>query len=255
MATISQLNGNDLQAKKATYSPTSMYNIGEGDSYVENGDGTVTITRVWDGVTYTETVPENVPLNTLDANMSDIVRDEVEKTLNLANPWSTGRFVGVYYTISENGAFLGTPNEDTRPWNYDNADIYMVLQPGTYTASVTFSGTLSPFRGCTIFTEAGTQLCNLSPTTQYEQSFTLSQETSIGIMVKVFDGGIAEFMLNKGSHAYPYQPYNGAIVHEIQVPIYFSTTNTSPASIIGGDWTSLGSFSIGSNRVYAWRKA
>ena len=308
---------NGTTAKEATNSPKSLYNLGAFDTYVDNGNDTVTVTRktecmrldgseAWvrwgsdgsyfytktpqaayldnnlgvcvgsnpslnyenswngsntlfvysygnsgwgsifaigiDGVTspetckeyfrqnptyvqyqladsesYTEDVISKRSINTLDANMSNIVRDEVEKTLNLANPWSTGRFVGVYYTISENGAFLGITNEDNRQWNYSNADIYMVLQPGTYTASVTFSGTLVTNRKCAIFTEDGTELCGLSPTTRYEQSFTLSQETSIGIMVKSFDGGIAEFMLNEGSHAYPYQPYNGAIVHEKQL--------------------------------------
>lgn len=264
---ISQINGNKINAAEAETaknaetaenSPKSLYNLGAFDTYVDNGDGTVTVTRNRDGATYTETLPADVPLNTLDQHMSDIVRDEVEKTLNLANPWSTGGgFAGVYYTISENGAFLGTANEDTRPWNYSHANIYMVLQPGTYTASVTFSGTLARDRGCMIFTEAGTELCNLFPPTQYEQSFTLSQETSIGIEVKCFDGGIAEFMLNEGDHAYPYQPYNGAIVHEIRTPLYFSTDNVSPASIdqIGGNWTSLGSFMVGSNTIYAWKKA
>lgn len=68
---------------------------------------------------------------------------------------------------------------------------------------------------------------------------------------------VEDIMLVEGSHAYPYQPYNGAIVHEIRTPLYFSTDNVSPASIdqIGGNWTSLGSFMVGSNTIYAWKKA
>lgn len=159
---------------------------------------------------YTEEVILDQPIHTLDVNGEQFVRDEWEKALNLANPWSAKR-IGDLYTISEDGAFLGIASLDNRPWNYNNADIYMVLDPGTYTASVTFSGTLSQNSGSNIFAEDGTQ---------FEQSFTLSQETSIGIMLKIYDGGIAKVMLNEGSNAYPYQPYNGAIVHEKELENY-----------------------------------
>lgn len=253
MATISQLNGDDLQAKKATYSPTSMYNIGEGDSYVENGDGTVTITRVWDGVTYTETVPENVPLNTLDANMSNIVRSEIEKTLNLLNPWSAIR-KGSVYTVNSNGEFVGQVTSDPRPWNYSNRDITITLPAGTYTISAKIvSGAESDSFGVQVWSSDGEQFAQLENSGQ-TATFTITEQTVVGVEFKPYQATV-QMMLNRGSAAYPFQTYSGKIVHEIQVPIYFSTTNTSPASIIGGDWTRLGSFSIGSNTVYAWRKA
>ncbi len=253
MATISKLNGDDLQAKKATYSPTSMYNIGEGDSYVENGDGTVTITRVWDGVTYTETVPENVPLNTLDAYMSEKARDEIVRTLNLLNPWS-GTGIGDRYTINDEGQFVGINSSDSRSWGYNNSDVFIMLPAGTYTVSIEIvSGTKNPAFLTQAWRSDGTWLFSLDDSGE-TATFTLTEPTTIGVMTKIYTATV-QIMLNSGNHIYPFIPYSGQIVHEIQVPIYFSTTNTSPASIIGGDWTRLGSFSIGSNTVYAWRKA
>ena len=226
MATISQLNGDDLQAKKATYSPTSMYNIGEGDSYVENGDGTVTITRVWDGVTYTETVPENVPLNTLDANMSNIARDEIEKTLNLC-AGIVSKNVQSTHTIFNIGTYPA----------------------GTYTIAVSGEGDDHAY-----LYSGGTNLGQIPQGAR--KTFPISSESSLSIDV-YGAGDTIQVMLVSGNLGYPYQPYNGAIMHEIRSPLYFSTENVSPASIeqIGGDWTSLGSFSIGGNTVYAWRKA
>ena len=199
MATISQLNGDDLQA-------------------------TVTITRVWDGVTYTETVPENVPLNTLDANMSNIVRSEIEKTLNLC-AGIVSKNVQPTHTIFNIGSYSA----------------------GTYTIAVSGEGDDRAY-----LYSGGTNLGQIPQGAR--KTFSISSESSLSIDV-YGAGDTIQIMLVSGYHGYPYIPYSGKIVHEIQVPIYFSTTNTSPASIIGGDWTSLGSFSIGGNTVYAWRKA
>ena len=335
-AVVSQVNGNKINAAEAETainaetatnainaetaenSPKSLYNLGAYDTYVDNGDGTITVTRKtgkidgdnyrfkanaqsgreyyqyygtvssenditlegvqftrvnstdWrnesldanttyvsydnsssqivilpaQGVTpnnytviyktstdYTETLPVNVPINTLDANMSNIVRDEVEKTLNLL-PNSEGTL----------------PNRGTAAY-FEFAPYCDVGKEYTITtySSVNSIGELRRSDGSII------SYTNNNQDGTHSLTFTMDD----GYMFNLFlvTGGSWNIMLVEGSHAYPFQTYSGQIVHEIQIPIYFSTTNTSPASIIGGDWTSLGSFSIGGNTVYAWRKA
>lgn len=232
---VSQVNGNKINAAEAETainaetaenSPKSLYNLGAYDTYVDNGDGTVTVTRNRDGVTYTETLPADVPLNQLDQNMTDIVRDEVEKTLNLC--------AGIISSIIQSGHTIFSIG--TYP-------------AGTYTISV--SGTVDD----NAYLYMSSTLIGQIPQGG-SRTFTLGTEEAL--FVDVYGAGdTIQVMLNEGSHAYPYQPYNGAIVHEIRTPLYFSTDNVSPASIdqIGGNWTSLGSFMVGSNTIYAWKKA
>ena len=329
-AAISQINENKINAAEAETatnaknaetaenSPKSLYNLGAYDTYVDNGDGTITVTRKtgkidgdnyrfkanaqsgreyyqyyrtvssendvtlegvqftrvnstdwWNesldanttyvsydnsssqivilpaqGVTpnnytviyktstdYTETLPANVPINTLDANMSNIVRDEVEKTLNLL-PNSEGTL----------------PNSGTAAY-FELAPYCDVGKEYTITtySSVNSIGELRRSD------ESIISYTNNNQNGTHSLTFTMDDGYRFNLFLVT--GGSWNIMLVEGSHAYPFQTYSGQIVHEIQIPIYFSTTNTSPASIIGGDWTSLGSFSIGGNTVYAWRKA
>lgn len=207
---------------------------------------------------YTEKLIAETPINTLDANMSDIVRDEVEKTLNLAdwdgtedytknqNTWTylfiARLSVGVNYHLtiknfSQNhlghgGLFLVQSDTPNIPVPYQS----LIGNPDQIV-----SWEYSP---------NGDKTADFTPSKEY---------VCLGIDA---DGAsktlhVEDIMLVEGSHAYPYQPYNGAIVHEIRTPLYFSTDNVSPASIdqIGGNWTSLGSFMVGSNTIYAWKKA
>ena len=179
---------------------------------------------------YTEKLPANVPLNTLDANMSDIVRDEVEKTLNLCQVKNPAVGSRIYIGTVSAGTYSICLNES--PANNIGYQFQLFPNPST----------TEP-----IFTD------NVIST---KTTFTVTETTDLYIYV---NGKVGTFsvMLNAGSNIYPYQPYNGAIVHEIRTPLYFSTDNVSPASIdqIGGNWTSLGSFMVGSNTIYAWKKA
>lgn len=309
---------NAINAETAENSPKSLYNLGAYDTYVDNGDGTLTVTRkTWkvDGGNYrfqanaqsgrvyyqyfetissenditlegvqftrvnsndwwnksldanttyvsydnassqivtlpaqgvtpndytviykastddTEILPANVPINTLDANMSNIVRDEVEKTLNLL-PNSEGTL----------------PNSGTATY----------FELGPY-CDVGKEYTITTYSSVNSFGELRRSDDSIISYTNNNQngthSLTFTMDDGYRFNLFLVTGGSWNIMLVEGSHAYPFQTYSGQIVHEIQVPIYFSTENTSPASIIGGDWTSLGSFSIGSNTVYAWRKA
>ena len=179
---------------------------------------------------YPEKLPANVPLNTLDANMSDIVRDEVEKTLNLCQVKNPAVGSRIYIGTVSAGTYSICLNES--PANNIGYQFQLFPNPST----------TEP-----IFTD------NVIST---KTTFTVTETTDLYIYV---NGKVGTFsvMLNAGSNIYPYQPYNGAIVHEIRTPLYFSTDNVSPASIdqIGGNWTSLGSFMVGRNTIYAWKKA
>ena len=309
---------NAKNAETAENSPKSLYNLGTYDTYVDNGDGTITVTRKtgkidgdnyrfkanaqsgreyyqyygtvssendvtlegvqftrvnstdwWNesldanttyvsydnsssqivilpaqGVTpnnytviyktstdYTETLPANVPINTLDANMSNIVRDEVEKTLNLL------------------------PNSEGTLPNSGNAT-YFELGPYCDVGKEYTITTYSSVNSVGELRRSDDSIISYTNNNQNgTHSLTFTMDDGYRFNLFLVTGGSWNIMLVEGSHAYPFQTYSGQIVHEIQIPIYFSTTNTSPASIIGGDWTSLGSFSIGGNTVYAWRKA
>ncbi len=192
---------------------------------------------------YTEKLIAETPINTLDANMSDIVRDEVEKTLNLFNGvWEQGTFdpdggdVNATIRVRSPKMQLGAGVYNLSLSGADEQNIYIFNNDGSIKQEIDWA-------------EIGT--------------FTLSESGIISIVCRKSDNSnispedIQNTMLVKGSHAYPYAPYNGAIVHEIRTPLYFSTDNVSPASIdqIGGNWTSLGSFMVGSNTIYAWKKA
>lgn len=305
------------EAETAENSPKSLYNLGAFDTYVDNGDGTVTVTRktgkydvpindfvidgntcfqqnislpntdkyfiingsqgssdqatsnvyplgAWGGddtfyissdnwlrvfdssyskdanglaqfkasleaaggmyilyetdTSYPEKLPASVPINTLDANMSDIVRDEVEKTLNLFNGvWEQGTFNpdgSEIYTMSRVRSTkmrLGAGVYNLSLSGADEQNIYMFNNDGSIKQEIDW-------------TEIGT--------------FTLSESGIISIACRKSDNSdisledIQNTMLVKGTHAYPYQPYNGAIVHEKQLDKkeYLAAHNNSNGS-------------------------
>jgi hypothetical protein len=44
------------------------------------------------------------------------------------------------------------------------------------------------------------------------------------------------------------------VINENLTDTFLTSSSTSPAETIGGTWTSLGSFTVGSNTVYAWKR-
>jgi hypothetical protein len=133
---------------------------------------------------------------------------------------------------------------------------YVYLKAGTYT----FSSTVSLYYQTTSSTPVnGTSLdaygiyvsknTLVTITLTSDKYLVICNKTS-GEYTSLFDS----LMVVKGTTAYPYQPYYGDIIHTVDVPFYFSTASTSPAETIGGTWTSLGSFTVGDNTVYAWKR-
>lgn len=212
---------NGTTAKEATNSPKSLYNLGAFDTYVDNGDGTVTVTRNRDGVTYPETLPANVPLNTLDANMSDIVRDEVEKTLNLYNHNNVSDFSG---NVDASDFEDGTIDVD---WGgaVSNATINFNAKNGaTFSCSLnSASGGYWAYNMTWLYKDGSSEQMTTNQQVGTSGKFTFSSAAKEVIGIRLFVNltwSASNVMINEGSHAYPYQPYNGAIVHEKQLNEY-----------------------------------
>lgn len=277
------------EAETAENSPKSIYNLGAYDTYVDNGDGTVTVTRktgrydvpinnfivsgdhfeqsislpngdtsygtdtgynanatsnvyklafygidksfyvagdnwlrIWDSsytkdvtglaqfkaaleeaggmyilyettTSYTEKLPANVPINTLDQHMSDIVREEVEKTLNFCQVKDPATGSRIYIGTVSAGTYSICLNES--PAN--NIGYQFQLFPNISTQTPIFTA-------------------NVIST---KTTFTVTETTDLYLYA---NGKVGTFsvMLNAGSNIYPYQPYNGAIVHEKQLNEY-----------------------------------
>lgn len=207
---------------------------------------------------YTEDVILDQPIHTLDVNGEQFVRDEWEKTLNLYNHNEVSDFSG---NMNENNFGEGTINVDWKGTTSYGTINFNAKNGATFSCILdSASAGWWAFNMSWLYQDGTSE--NLTTNQQIGTSgrFTFSSAAKgvIGIRITVnLSWSASNVMINEGSHAYPYQPYNGAIVHEIRTPLYFSTDNVSPASIdqIGGNWTSLGSFMVGSNTIYAWKKA
>ena len=232
---------------------------------------------------YTEKVILDQPIHTLDVNGEQFVRNEWEKTLNINSYSRSDSRDGFTWTYDENDQSLTFNGEQTLS---NRQFIYLVsnLKSGYYTAIIhVISGSFTTATENTTNSvlRVGTNHGKSSYNSGYNYILTsLSSPGTykLNFIIDTSDGQVANFVvmnalrgttgntltnykiqiaLYEGDVDYPFYPYNGAIVHEMRMPLYFSTDNVSPASIyqIGGDWTSLGSFTIGSNTVYAWKKA
>ena len=128
-----------------------------------------------------------------------------------------------------------TPTDDGRYWNYGSSNWTITLSPGIYTLSETFTKrcTNSSIASLRIYTSSGTLLLDNYSITDKDHvanTFTLTETTTIGIMIKVADGE-CYVQLEKGSTATSYAPYFEPIelckIGDYQDYIYCDR---------GGDW-------------------
>lgn len=181
---------------------------------------------------YTEKLPANVPINILDANMSDIVRDEVEKTLNLAETLISSKT----YNSGINGI--------------DAVSIVKVKPGSTYTISYTAQKTsgIEGYGGIILLDTDSAQVpSSYSAAFADEGAFDRREQVNISVTIshtmsneylQVLMGGtgqqtqtivINNLMINEGSHAYPYVPYSGQIVHQGDPDMEFATSEWEKA--------------------------
>lgn len=167
---------------------------------------------------YTEKLIAETPINTLDANMTDIVRDEVEKTLNLYNHNEVSDFSE---NMNENNFGEGTINVDWKGTTSYGTINFNAKNGATFSCILdSASAGWWAFNMSWLYQDGTSE--NLTTNQQIGTSgrFTFSSAAKevIGIRITVnLSWSASNVMINEGSHAYPYQPYNGAIVHEKQL--------------------------------------
>lgn len=175
-----------LSANEASWSVENLLSwIVQNNLYIQAEVGT--------SEQYTETLIAKTPINTLDKNMSDIVRDEVEKTLNLLDD-SEG-------TLSAQGT---AKYFELSPY----CEIGKTYTITTY-SSVNSSGELRRSD------ESVVSYTNNNQSGSYSLTFTMVEGYKFNLYLT--GAGSWTIMLVEGSTAYPYQPYNGAIVHKKQL--------------------------------------
>jgi hypothetical protein len=206
------------------------------DTFKNAVSGVILIHEVAEAYTYTETVILNQPIHTLNQDMEQRVRAEVEKGLNLfdndlltkksfsasGNSSSETMRIELWYDLAltsffnmvfiENG---GKSNTITFTLN-SNSNIY---------ARVGINGSIADdkyYIDTPLYLTAGT----------YTLTLNLESEKTQG------SATIRDIMLTKGTIPYPYQPYKGEIIRESDVNGVLLWENGSPTSTYGeGDIT------------------
>lgn len=183
---------------------------------------------------YTETVIKNQPLNTLNQKGSQWVQDEYEKTLQIWNEttrdgyWqsSSGNYVYANNQLCSNRIPV-KPNT-----TYTFTDINTHYSIHAYESDNTWIGEIvsSPTNLSTTFT---------TPNNCYNITFNLGAEYGT-----TYNNNV---MLNEGSNALPYQPYNGAIIHEKE----FNTKLPKPPTT-AGTYTLTCTVDSSGNPTYSW---
>lgn len=125
---------------------------------------------------------------------------------------------GITFTCDENGYMTSSnTTSDSRQWTSANAQYSMYLKAGTYYFS-SFAETV-----CTnsdgrayILTGTQTQVVGVSTReTHIEKKFTLSEETTIYIMAKVYDGKVAFMIREVDITDDSYEPYKPSVQEQI----------------------------------------
>lgn len=165
--------------------------------------------------------------------------------LNYANLTASATGVGIQ--CDANGYISdSTPTSDVRTWNYASSNWQMTLPSGTYTMSifVTTAGTNSSM-GCRGYKSDGTSLFDAASSGAFTsiqtvtRTFTLSSETSIGILFKQYDC-VYKIQLEKGNESSSWSPYSNICPitghTEVNVTITDGETYTSSlgTTVYGG---------------------
>lgn len=170
---------------------------------------------------YTETIIENQPLNTLDQKGSEWLRNEWEKGLNLLNP-NAKSYVNAY-NICIGFAYL------------ENGKTYSILVPTNTESSMQL------YRRNMDGTSGETVIGQIS---NYKGTFVSNATGYFQIWLNPTSGQLSwldyDYMLTESDHAYPYQAYNGAIVHEKDITPVLLWENGNPnSSLSSGTITTL----------------
>ena len=145
-------------------------------------------------------------------------KSEAERSCNLLNTFDRSNIPtnsGLYNaTLNSDGSYTSTATSDSRAWNYSNSDFRLHLTKGTYYLSVTGTISTNSSTQMQVIDSNNNSLLMITSGNKYKGSFTLTSDTDVGIEVKSYDSTNLKLMLNEGSAALPYQPYEGKVVHE-----------------------------------------
>ena len=140
---------------------------------------------------------------------SDIEVIDMVNILDVKDLSSKAKAVGI--TVDEDDYISGTSG-DGRSWAYENSNWFKKLKAGTYTVIVFVKNKPTSTNALMHIYKNGetTSIGNINHTLLQSSvakvQFTLSEDSEIGIMFKVFDG-IFRTMLVEGTVLKPYLPY------------------------------------------------
>ena len=199
-----------------TYVTSNNYQCGysNGILYVNVGTSDVSVKpsgllQYKLATSYQEKVIPNRPLNTLDQNGSQWVRDEWEKGLNLWNFVGSETKTQYGNTVTLNGSILTISGTNTGEGIYFGSFDFSepIKANKTYTISIPNQHGIS----IAFYDVNGNEITH----TDYVSSFTFTPNADIAqFTIWITGNGYAwgtttiKLMLNEGDHAYPYVPYN-----------------------------------------------
>jgi len=136
----------------------------------------------------------------------------IKKGKNLLNYHKIlAKAVGIGIAInSDDYVYDTTSDGDNRLWGYENSNWQCILPAGSYTVSLNFATqSTSASSGVAVYKSDGTQIfidTEINNISQYTRTFTLDNETQIGIMLKVLDG-VCAIQLEQGAEATSFEKY------------------------------------------------
>lgn len=164
---------------------------------------------------YTEEIIEGQPLITLDSQGSQWLRDEWEKGLNLWSFKGTQTKTASGNTITLNDSIVTISGTNTGEGVYFGPFAFSepIKANKTYTISIPNQYGIS----IAFYDVNGNEITH----TDYVSSFTFTPNVDMSqFTIWITGNGYAwgtttiQLMLNEGNHPYPYQAYNGEIVHD-----------------------------------------
>lgn len=137
----------------------------------------------------------------------------VSSTDNLYNPNNIVSSYQSYFDIAEDGKITGLVS-DSRAWGYSNAQSYFNLEAGTYALTIDWANiSRTDYARVELYKKVGDTISWINAGAFNTVSgnktfvFTLTKNAIIAFFMKLFTGGEAYVMLNKGSTALPYEPF------------------------------------------------
>lgn len=148
------------------------------------------------------------------------------------------------YSVNSNGQINSSISSDTRHWYYHNCDMYTSLKAGKYALTVSadiFPHYNNSYESIAIFDQYNNQLLFLSfigMTTTTTMNFTVTQDCSIGILLKAYYCTNLTIMIRKcdqdgnilGGEEYTQFVCNSIVISDttefpIEIPLYDEITN------------------------------